>query len=522
MVQDFSNSESKLSALVNIYCREFGNWSLYAGTPRHNSALAKEISKAGSDLHIKIAFVTSDLTLFIPVTYFSDVGEHRLRFPAFIYQKRRDEFCSFGAEQFSDLIEMITSELKQAGENPDVSTLSARLCALAAGKDKWILHNGGHLISFKCFQEGVETQSGKPLIIYCLDQFISRVRLDPAVAIKKWLDQYLTLLTYNSLDTEFVLDDVFLPRASNNTTRHVAAKLEAEASSTDDWVEEVLIGHLFPIIAAIGEADLVSEKLLISEVYDFFAKRASDPIAAAIVTNRHFKVKGRLTKEASYHRLVPNVLHEVFRENTILNPVWNGPVYFKYYEKEQVAVSIRPFDIERDLTMVHEWFHREHAKAIWQMDWSLAELEAFYRTLLPSKWAQAYIGEINGKPTFNFEVYWATRDIVGDYFDVLPTDYGTHLFIAPTDKREKFPSITMQSILDWLFAQEKVGRLVGEGAVESMAALMNKVHVGFRLQGIINMPHKKAHLNFCYREWYWEKFPQNRPVDRQVPESATY
>ncbi|MNN59821.1 hypothetical protein D3C81_1749680 [compost metagenome] len=71
----------------------------------------------------------------------------------------------------------------------------------------------------------------------------------------------------------------------------------------------------------------------------------------------------------------------------------------------------------------------------------------------------------------------------------------------------------MQSILSWLFAHPKVGRLVGEGAIESMAALMNKIHVGFKLQGIIEMPHKKAHLNFCYREWYWEKFPANKPQE---------
>jgi hypothetical protein len=26
------------------------------------------------------------------------------------------------------------------------------------------------------------------------------------------------------------------------------------------------------------------------------------------------------------------------------------------------------------------------------------------------------------------------------------------------------------------------------------------------------MPHKKANLNFCYREWYWAKFPQNKNI----------
>jgi hypothetical protein len=59
-----------------------------------------------------------------------------------------------------------------------------------------------------------------------------------------------------------------------------------------------------------------------------------------------------------------------------------------------------------------------------------------------------------------------------------------------------------------MFSQPQVNRLVGEGSVESLAALMNKVHVGFKLQHVIEMPHKKAYLNFCIREWYLEKFPE--------------
>ena len=62
--------------------------------------------------------------------------------------------------------------------------------------------------------------------------------------------------------------------------------------------------------------------------------------------------------------------------------------------------------------------------------------------------------------------------------------------------------------------------MVGEGAVDSIASMLNKAHVGFKIEKVIEMPHKKANINYCYRESYWEKFPaakdfQNIPVSAQ-------
>jgi hypothetical protein len=72
-------------------------------------------------------------------------------------------------------------------------------------------------------------------------------------------------------------------------------------------------------------------------------------------------------------------------------------------------------------------------------------------------------------------------------------------------------------MMDFVFAEAKVSKMVGEGSVDSLASMMNKAQVGFKIQKVIEMPHKKANLNFCYREWYWEKFPaaknfQNIPL----------
>lgn len=208
----------------------------------------------------------------------------------------------------------------------------------------------------------------------------------------------------------------------------------------------------------------------------------------------------------------PNVLHTHFFSRQLIQPAGKQICYSRYFPKEDVVITLRPVDLDRDLEMLHEWFNREHAIKIWQMNWPLRQLETYYRTLLPGDMMYSYIGEANGEPTFNIEVYWAIRDLVGDYYDVLPTDYGTHQFIAPTDPKKKFASPSTQCMVDYVFAQPEVGKMVGEGAVDSLASMMNKAHVGFKIQKVIEMPHKKANLNFCYREWYWAKFPQNKDI----------
>lgn len=272
------------------------------------------------------------------------------------------------------------------------------------------------------------------------------------------------------------------------------------------YAEAFIIDNLMPVVGALGYHYRADEIYLIQ-----LACRAIQALEPADNT-------GVIKQLLSNNKLrnTPNPLHKHFFSRTLITPAGTGTVYSRYFPKENVTVSIRPFDIERDLEMVHDWFNREHAKKIWKMDWPLQQLETYYRTMLPGNAAHSYIGEINGEPTYNFEVYWVVRDMLADYYPALPTDYGTHQFIAPTDPRKKFASPSTQSMLDFVFAQPQVGKMVGEGSVESLAAIMNKAHVGFRIEKVIELPHKKANLNFCYREWYWAKFPEAQHITPQT------
>ncbi|WP_163411515.1 GNAT family N-acetyltransferase [Flavobacterium ajazii] len=307
----------------------------------------------------------------------------------------------------------------------------------------------------------------------------------------------------------------------------------AESRIINLWGYYLLVNHLFGIVNALGKNKLAEESQLLNLIYEAFqAEEEADTTGLAshfLNSTQLFAKCNLLTSlnnmdEASAPRTnpavylnYPNPLNKYFLSKQLIQPEGTDIVFSRYFEKENVTITLRPVDPDRDLEMLHEWFHREHALKIWQMNWPIKDLELFYRTLLPGDVSHSYIGEANSVPTFNMEVYWANRDIVGGYYDSLPSDYGTHLFIAPTDSKLKFTSAVTQSMMDFVFAESKVGKMVGEGAIDSLASMINKAQMGFKIQKVIEMPHKKANLNFCYREWYWVKFPaaknfQNIPV----------
>jgi len=286
----------------------------------------------------------------------------------------------------------------------------------------------------------------------------------------------------------------------------------------------LLINNILGVVNALASNGLADEKTLIDLVYlEFKQFENSDTTGLVdyIINRRSWEVKGNLLTnlcnidEASapidnpaiYREFLNPLSKYLFAEN-LIKPQTKEVLYSRYFPKENVTINIRPFDIDRDLEMVHDWFNQEHAKPIWKMDGPIKGLELFYRTLLPNDASHSFIGEINGEPTFTIEPYWPMRDGVGDCYEALTTDYGAHLLIAPTDKNKKYSFETGQALMDFIFEQKEVGKCIGEAAVESRAMHIFVTRLGFKLEKVIQMPYKMANLTFCYRDWYWEKFPE--------------
>ena len=290
----------------------------------------------------------------------------------------------------------------------------------------------------------------------------------------------------------------------------------------------LLINNLMGIVNALGCNGLADERQLIDLVYlEFkqFEEMDTTGFVDYVINSRSWQVKGNLLTnlynidEASapidnpaIYRDYPNPLNRYFFCDNLIKPQTKETLYSRYFPKEDITITLRSFDIDRDLEMVHDWFNQEHAKPIWKMDGPIKELELFYRTLIPGDQSHSFIGEVNGEATFTMEPYWPMREPVGAYYDALPTDYGSHLLIAPTDKDKKYSFNCGQVLMDWVFLQPVVGKCIGEAAVESRAMHIFTTRLGFKYQRVLKMPHKDANLTFCYREWYWEKFPESKDV----------
>lgn len=299
-----------------------------------------------------------------------------------------------------------------------------------------------------------------------------------------------------------------------------------EESLAPKYTYYLVTNNILGVVNALGCNQLADERKLINLVYKSFKELENEDetgLVDYIINKRNWYTKGNLItslqnineadENLEYPAVfldTPNPLNKYFFSNKLIKPEAKETVYSRYFEDDNVNISIRPFDIDNDFEMIHEWFNMEHAKPFWKMDGPKKELELWFRTILPSDEQHSFIGEVNGVVQFSFEPYWPMRDIVGAYYESLPTDYGTHFFVAETQKDRKFSFQSFQVALDYIFMLPEVGKCIGEASVDAVPTDRIITKLGYTREGIIEMPHKTAYLTFCTREGYWEKCPESR------------
>ena len=165
--------------------------------------------------------------------------------------------------------------------------------------------------------------------------------------------------------------------------------------------------------------------------------------------------------------------------------------------------ELRPIDMENDIPLIHNWVNRDYA-VYWEMNgFSVEEVKNTYYNILEK--TQVYIGVFNGKEAFLLECYDPQNDIVGKYYESQKGDKGMHILVAPSEKPiSNFTWNIFTVILDFIFSDSKSQRIVVEpDARNHKIHLLNK-RAGFVFQHVLELPHKKAHLEFCTREDYYK------------------
>ncbi|MFE9428653.1 GNAT family N-acetyltransferase [Kitasatospora sp. NPDC006697] len=162
--------------------------------------------------------------------------------------------------------------------------------------------------------------------------------------------------------------------------------------------------------------------------------------------------------------------------------------------------ALRPLDPEHDAALLHGWVTHPKA-AFWLMQGQTeAQVAAAYREIAEHPAHEAFLGLVEDRPAFLVERYDPARvELVGLY-PAEPGDVGMHFLCAPTDSPvHGFTLAVITTVLDFLFEDPAVHRVVVEPDLRNTAVQRLNAAVGFEPAGPIRKPEKEALLSFCTR-----------------------
>ncbi|MFI7063244.1 GNAT family N-acetyltransferase [Kribbella sp. NPDC050124] len=174
------------------------------------------------------------------------------------------------------------------------------------------------------------------------------------------------------------------------------------------------------------------------------------------------------------------------------------------------ALSLRPFDLTADVPTLHGWVTQPYAQYWGLLHASVDDVRAEYRRIESTGHHRAFLGEHDGRPAFLMERYEPSYDAVGKVYDVAPDDIGMHVLVAPPQVRiPGFTGAIFETILDSLFSDPLVDRVVVEPDVRNTKIQALNERMGFRKHSIVDLPDKQAWLSFCTRDQYAEATRMN-------------
>ncbi|WP_307844215.1 GNAT family N-acetyltransferase [Sanguibacter suaedae] len=162
-------------------------------------------------------------------------------------------------------------------------------------------------------------------------------------------------------------------------------------------------------------------------------------------------------------------------------------------------VTLEPFDVDRDAATLHAWL-RDPASAFWQMTHLDAdEVRAYARSVVDDAHQDAWLGRVDGVPTFYVETYDPARVLLTDVHQALPGDVGMHLLVAPppAEPVHGLTSAVMAAVVRFLLVDRGAGRVVVEPDVRNERIAAKNAAAGFRVLRRVALPGKEALLSVC-------------------------
>ncbi|MEU9057409.1 GNAT family N-acetyltransferase [Streptomyces sp. NPDC048430] len=178
--------------------------------------------------------------------------------------------------------------------------------------------------------------------------------------------------------------------------------------------------------------------------------------------------------------------------------------------KPRGTFTVRPMDPSpgrpgrrSDAELVHEWVTHPRA-AFWMMgDARLEDVEREYTAIAAHPHHDAFIGLHDGRPAFLMERYDPTEVELKGLYEAEPGDVGMHFLVAPPETPvHGFTRAVITTVMETLFADPRVRRVVVEPDVSNTAVHALNKAVGFEVVREIAKPEKQALLSTCTREQF--------------------
>jgi hypothetical protein len=167
-----------------------------------------------------------------------------------------------------------------------------------------------------------------------------------------------------------------------------------------------------------------------------------------------------------------------------------------------MSFTFRCFHPEADAQLLHSWVTGPYA-AFWGMQSATVEdVVEEYSRIQSSGHHHALLGLDGGVPAFLMEEYLPSLSPLAAVYAVQPGDIGMHLLVAPPagPPRTGYTAAAMETVLDRLFAKDRVERVVVEPDARNHKIHVLNARLGFQPAGEVTLPDKQALLSFCTRE----------------------
>lgn len=184
-----------------------------------------------------------------------------------------------------------------------------------------------------------------------------------------------------------------------------------------------------------------------------------------------------------------------------------GVVYDRFDPQLGMRVSFRRVDVDRDLPLFHAWMNELRVSYFWELAEDEARLRAYLDRLEADPHIKPLIGCFDGDPAGYFEIYWATEDRLGPYYDAHDYDRGWHGLIGARHHLGLVKTAAwLRGLTHFLFLDDpRTEKVVGEPRVDNAKLLRYADALAYEKIKEFDFPHKRAALMHCWRDPFFER-----------------